>query len=180
MCYIAICKVVVLCCIVTVLSTAACDESRARRQIGKCSQRNQHHDIWLPVLQDGKSKSEDWSDLFEHGEASAFRSQRSLQRNLCAPAQATQAAVWGNSDAYLQLMVGRDGNQRLKLVVLDCLNIFREIMRHPEWMDQFNLTFGPIFDAEGGRLIRPPSLGFWLGCIQKKLNSSRSLSKSLP
>jgi len=77
-------------------------------------------------------------------------------------------------------MVERDGNQRLKLVVLDCLNIFREIMRHPEWMDQFDLTFRPIFDAEGGRLIRPPSLGFWLGCIQKKLNSSRSLSKSLP
>jgi len=47
-------------------------------------------------------------------------------------------------------------------------------------MDQFDLTFRPIFDAEGGRLIRPPSLGFWFGCIQKKLNSSRSLSKSLP
>ena len=115
-------------------------ERRARRPIGKCSQRDRHHDIWLPVLQDGKSKSEDWSDLFEHGEASAFRSQRSLQRNLCAPAQATQAAVWGNSDAYLQLMVERDGNQRLKLVVLDCLKIFREIMRYPEWMDQFDLT----------------------------------------
>jgi len=39
MCYIVICKVVVLCYIVTVLSTAACDESRARRRIGKCSQR---------------------------------------------------------------------------------------------------------------------------------------------
>ena len=37
-------------------------------------------------------------------------------------------------------MVERDGNQRLKLVVLDCLKIFREIMRHPEWMDQFDLT----------------------------------------
>ena len=58
-------------------------------------------------------------------------------------------------------MVERDGNQRMKLVVLDCLKIFREIMRYPEWMDQFDLTFRPIFDvegaAQGGRLIRPPS-----------------------
>ena len=54
-------------------------------------------------------------------------------------------------------MVERDGNQRMKLVVLDCLKIFREIMRYPEWMDQFDLTFRPIFDVEGGRLIRPLS-----------------------
>ena len=62
-----------------------------------------------------------------------------------------------------------DGNQRLELVVLDYLEVFREIMRNPEWKDQFDLTFRPIFDAEGGRLIGPPSSGFWWERIQKKL-----------
>ena len=62
-----------------------------------------------------------------------------------------------------------DGNQRLELVVLDYLELFREIMRNPEWKDQFDLTFRPIFDAEGGRLIGPPSSGFWWERIQKKL-----------
>ena len=62
-----------------------------------------------------------------------------------------------------------DGNQRLELVVLDYLELFREIMRNPEWKDQFDLTFRPIFDAEGRRLIGPPSSAFWWERIQKKL-----------
>ena len=47
-------------------------------------------------------------------------------------------------------------------------------------MDQFNLTFRPIFDAEGGRLIRPPSLGFWWGRIQKKLLQVSPLKSPFP
>ena len=31
-----------------------------------------------------------------------------------------------------------DGNQRLEFVVLDYLELFREIMRNPEWKDQFD------------------------------------------
>jgi len=31
-------------------------------------------------------------------------------------------------------------NQRLELVVLDCLEFFREIMLIPEWKDQFDLN----------------------------------------
>jgi len=62
-----------------------------------------------------------------------------------------------------------DGNQRLEFVVLDYLELFREIMRNPEWKDQFDLTFRPIFDAEGRRLIGPPSSGFWWERVQKKL-----------
>ena len=63
----------------------------------------------------------------------------------------------------------RDGNQRLELVMFGYLELFREIMRNPEWKDQFDLTFRPIFDAEGRRLIGPPSSGFWWERIQKKL-----------
>ena len=32
-----------------------------------------------------------------------------------------------------------DGNQRLEFVVLDYLELFREIMRNPEWKHQFDL-----------------------------------------
>ena len=62
-----------------------------------------------------------------------------------------------------------DGNQRLEFVVLDYLEVFREIMRNREWQDQFDLTFKPIFDAEGGRLIGPPSSSLWFERIQTKL-----------
>ena len=62
-----------------------------------------------------------------------------------------------------------DGNQRLEFVVLDYLEVFREIMRHPEWKHQFDLTFRPVFDAAGNRLIGPPSSSFWWERIQKKL-----------
>ena len=53
----------------------------------------------------------------------------------------------------------RDGNQRLDFVVRDYLEVFREIMRNPEWKHQFDLTFRPVFDAAGRRLIGPPSSG---------------------
>ena len=33
------------------------------------------------------------------------------------------------------------------------LDVFREIMRSPEWRDHFDLTFQPIFDAVGRRLV---------------------------
>jgi hypothetical protein len=62
-----------------------------------------------------------------------------------------------------------DGNQRLEFVVRDYLEVFREIMQSPQWKDQFDLTFRAIFDAEGGRLIGPPSSAMWWERIQKKL-----------
>ena len=62
-----------------------------------------------------------------------------------------------------------DGNQRLELVVRDFLDVFREIMRSPEWRDHFDLRFQPIFDATGGRLVGPPSSGLWWERIQKKM-----------
>ena len=42
-------------------------------------------------------------------------------------------------------------------------------MRNPEWKKHFDLTFRPMFDAEGGRLIGPACTGFWWERIQKKL-----------
>ncbi len=68
-----------------------------------------------------------------------------------------------------------DGNQRLELVVLDYLEVFREIMRNPEWKHQFDLTFRPIFDAAGNRLIGPPSSGLWWEHVQKKLSPNAAL-----
>ena len=62
-----------------------------------------------------------------------------------------------------------DGNQRLELVVRDYLEVFREIMRNPEWRNSFDLMFRPIFDASGRRIIGPPSSGLWWERIQKKL-----------
>ena len=48
-------------------------------------------------------------------------------------------------------------------------DVFREKMRNPEWKHQFDLTFWPIFDAAGRRLIGPPSSGSWWDRIHKKL-----------
>ena len=68
-----------------------------------------------------------------------------------------------------------DGNQRLEFVVLDYLEVFREIMRHPEWKHQFDLTFRPVFDAAGNRLIGPPSSSF---CLLYTSPSPRDRQKS--
>ena len=61
------------------------------------------------------------------------------------------------------------GNQRLGFIVLDYLEVFRKIMRNPEWKHQFDLTFRPISDAAGRRLIGSPSSGSWWEQIHKKL-----------
>ena len=42
-----------------------------------------------------------------------------------------------------------DGNQRLELVIRDYLEVFREIMRDPRWLEHFDLAFRPSFDARG-------------------------------
>ena len=63
-----------------------------------------------------------------------------------------------------------DGNQRLDFVVSEYLEVFREIMRSPEWKHQFDLTFRPIFDASGERrLIGPACSGLWWERIQSML-----------
>ena len=86
-----------------------------------------------------------------------------------------------------------DGNQTLKFVVLDYLELFREKMLNPEWKHQFDLTiwpifrekmrnpewkhhfdhtFRPIFYAAGNRLIGPPSSGFG-GSAYRKIAGRR-------
>ena len=39
-----------------------------------------------------------------------------------------------------------DGNQ-LELVILDYLEVLREIMRDPRWWEQLDFAFRPSFDA---------------------------------
>ena len=41
-------------------------------------------------------------------------------------------------------------------VVLDYLEVFREIMREPRWKDQFDLVAHVTFDPLGKRLIEAP------------------------
>ena len=62
-----------------------------------------------------------------------------------------------------------DGDQRLELVVRDFFDAFREIMQSSEWRDHFNLTFQPIFNAAGGRLVGQPSSSLRWERIQKNL-----------
>ena len=61
------------------------------------------------------------------------------------------------SEADFRSLVSEAGNQRLDIVVREYLEVFREIMRHPEWKHQFDLTFRPVFDAAGNRLKRQQS-----------------------
>ena len=68
-----------------------------------------------------------------------------------------------------------DGNQRLELVVRDYLEVFREIMRSPEWKDHFDLVFTPRFDASGERLIGPASSALRWQDIQSKLPDGTAL-----
>ena len=62
-----------------------------------------------------------------------------------------------------------DGNQRLELVVRDYLEVFREIMRNPQWKNQFDLVARPIFDETGERLIGPACSALQWERIQAKL-----------
>ena len=59
-----------------------------------------------------------------------------LMRRLERPFQETKTETYN-------LWKEGDGNQRLELVVRDYLEVFREIMRSPEWKDNFNLVFTP-------------------------------------
>ena len=62
-----------------------------------------------------------------------------------------------------------DGNQRLELVVRDFLEVFREIMRNPQWKNHFDLVARAIFDAMGERLIGPACSALHWERIQTKL-----------
>jgi len=62
-----------------------------------------------------------------------------------------------------------DGNQRLELVVRDFLEVFREIMRNPQWKNHFDLVARAIFDAMGERLIGPACSALHWERIQSKL-----------
>jgi len=62
-----------------------------------------------------------------------------------------------------------DGNQRLELVVRDFLEVFREIMRNPQWKKHFDLVARAIFDDAGERLIGPACSALHWEHIQSKL-----------
>ena len=63
-----------------------------------------------------------------------------------------------------------DGNQKLDLVVRDYLEVFREVMRKPQWRDQFEISFRAFFDELGNRLIGPPYTALWWERIQGKMS----------
>jgi hypothetical protein len=65
-----------------------------------------------------------------------------------------------------------DGNQRLELVVRDFLEVFREIMRNPQWKNHFDLVARAIFDAMGERLIGPACSALHWERIQSTLQPS--------
>ena len=62
-----------------------------------------------------------------------------------------------------------DGNQRLELVVRDFLEVFREIMRNPQWKNHFDLVARAIFDETGEHLIGPACSALHWERIQAKL-----------
>jgi hypothetical protein len=65
-----------------------------------------------------------------------------------------------------------DGNQRLELVVRDFLEVFREIMRNPQWKKHFDLVARAIFDDAGERLIGPACSALHWERIQSTLQPS--------
>ena len=71
-----------------------------------------------------------------------------------------------------------DGNQRLELVVRDYLEVFREIMRDPQWKEHFDLVARAVFDGEGERLIGPACSALWWERIQGKLPPRAALGVS--
>jgi hypothetical protein len=68
-----------------------------------------------------------------------------------------------------------DGNQRLELVVRDFRDTFIEIMRNPQWASHFDLTFRPIFDVTGRRVIGPACSALWWEHMQKKRGASNAI-----
>jgi len=130
------------------ISTAARERSGARRRIGECTEQDRDHGSSL--LQGRASYSELFLDTVRHPlfDVKELRSETivHLLRRLERPFTDTAVHTYN-------LWKEGDGNQRLELVVRDFLDVFREIMRSPEWRDHFDLTFQPIFDAVGRRLV---------------------------